>query len=347
MVTVRSITASDNPLTNPDWLLFDINLLRSQSQWLHIPSQQRRQLPFMDQRLLAGDFKRLGTPLTSLAEQTSQVPDCQWIFHAGHCGSTLLAQILGDNPQTNALREPQVLRTLADLKRQTDLRWHRINNDQWQQWFTTCITYLGRPAEPQQNQVVLKATSHCNNLIKSVLTLPGQQRLLLLSVKLPVYLATMLRSDQHMLDIDGLIQAHMQDLLERIPDLPIRIPDLDRPKKIAVTWLTHMLAFLDAAERFPSQILLMDFETWLDNPLEQTAEITNKLGSQPVTSSTLDQWLKRYSKAPEQPYSPQHRQRSLQQSRQQHAAQIKITHEWVQTLLHQCSRDYPALMEWL
>ncbi len=342
-----ALGAIDNPLTNPDWLLFDINLPRSQSQWLHIPPQQRKLLPFMDQRLLTRDFKRLGTPLNMLSELHPQVPDCQWIFHAGHCGSTLLAQILGDNPQTNALKEPQVLRTLADLKREADLLWHRINDAQWQQWFSTCITCLGRPAEARQSHFLLKATSYCNNLIKSVLALPGQQRLLLLTVKLPVYLATMLRSDQHMLDIDALIQAHMQDLLERIPDLPVRIPDLDRPKKIAVTWLTHMLAFMEAVERFPEQTLLMDFEAWLGDPVENTARITNRFDSQPASEQTISHWLHRYSKAPDQPYSPQHRLNTLAQSRRDNGAQITAACQWIQTLLRRCSGDYSALDKWL
>jgi len=344
---MNPITTTNNPITNPDWLLFDINLLKSQGQWLHITAQQRKQLAFLDQRILNSSFKKIGTPLTALTEQPFQIPSCQWIFHAGHCGSTLLAQVLGDNPYTNALREPQVLRTLADLKREADLRWHRINQRQWQQWFSTCLSYLGRPAENQQTHVLLKATSYCNNLIESVTTLPTQQQLLLLSVKLPIYLATMLRSEQHQLDIDILIQANMQDLLEHIPGLPIRIPDLDRPKRIAITWLNHMLTFLQANKRFPQHTMLMDFETWLANPVEQSAYISRQFSTQPITEATISTWLKCYSKAPEQAYSPQHCQHSLQKSLQKNAQQINVTREWLQTLLTQSHQDYPSLNNWL
>lgn len=339
--------AADNPLTNPHWLLFDINAIRSQSQWLYIPPKQRKQLPFMDQRLLEAGFKRIGTPLAALSASADQIPDGRWIFHAGHCGSTLLAQILGDNPQTNALREPQVLRTMASLKREAGLPWHRIDEAQWQEWLMVTIAYLGRPTEPAQQQMLLKATSHCNNLIDPVLALPGQQRLLLLSVALPVYLATMLGSAQHLLDIDGFIQAHMQDLIKRFPELEIRIPELNATQKIAITWLTHMLAFLDAVATNPQRVLLINFEHWLEAPDRHTATITNHLGMPDVPPETVKRWLGRYSKDPARPYSPDQRHTLLTRSTYQHADQILAGRLWLEQWLRAYPEHMLALRPWL
>ncbi|MEL7190174.1 MAG: hypothetical protein AAGK17_11525, partial [Pseudomonadota bacterium] len=42
--------------------------------------------------------------------------DARFIFHIGHVGSTLLARLLGEAPDTLALREPQLLRQFAELK---------------------------------------------------------------------------------------------------------------------------------------------------------------------------------------------------------------------------------------
>ncbi len=340
-------SSTDNPLINPYWLLFDINVIRSQCQWLYITPEQRKQLPFMDQRLLDTGFKRAGVPLTEFSIATDQVPDGRWIFHAGHCGSTLLAQILGDNPQTNALREPQVLRTLANLKREAGLPWHRVDETQWREWLATAIAFLGRPTDPAQQQMLLKATSHCNNLIDPVLALPGQQRLLLLSVTLPVYLATMLGSTQHLLDIDGFIQAHMQDLIKRFPELEFRIPTLNATQKIAITWLTHMLAFLDAEITSPQQVMLMNFEHWLTAPEQHTATITDHLDMQSVSSHTLKRWLGCYAKNPAQPYSPDQRRARLAYSTNQNAAQILAARLWLEQWLRAYPQHALALRPWL
>lgn len=337
----------NNPLTDPDWLLFDINLVRAQSQWLRIPSSRRRQLAFMDQRLLGENFQRIGAPLSAFAAQTAPVPECQWIFHAGHCGSTLLAQILGDTPHTGALREPQVLRTLADLKREAGLSWHRINETQWRQWFATVVGYLARPAETGQRHVLIKATSQCNNLTGSVLALPHRQRLLLLAVPLPVYLATMLRSDQHRLDVDGFLQAHMQDLLRRFPDLDIRIPDLSAPQKITITWLAHLLGFLETRERHPRRVMLLDFEQWLSDPVSVTAGICTHFGRAPMAADSVSRWLSRYAKSPGRAYSPQQRQADLTASMRQHHDEIQAAVHWLEKLLVRHSINTRGLARWL
>ena len=40
---------------------------------------------------------------------------CHFIFHIGHVGSTLLSRLLGKHPALFSLREPQILRTIAQI----------------------------------------------------------------------------------------------------------------------------------------------------------------------------------------------------------------------------------------
>src|SRR5688572_22289076 len=76
-----------------------------------------REASFLDDRSLRPDRPRHGVEWRHLAAAMDQRlrRDVHYIFHIGHVGSTLISRLLGELPGILALREPLILRTLADM----------------------------------------------------------------------------------------------------------------------------------------------------------------------------------------------------------------------------------------
>jgi hypothetical protein len=71
---------------------------------------------FLDQRLLSQNYPRQAVSWTKIEDFDADRPEqLDYIFHIGHVGSTLLSRVLGQGPTVFSLREPAVLRRLAEL----------------------------------------------------------------------------------------------------------------------------------------------------------------------------------------------------------------------------------------
>ena len=78
--------------------------------------EEYRAASFLDDRSLSPQTARHLVPWSQIA---GAVPadarrDLNFIFHIGHVGSTLISRLLGELPQVFALREPVILRDVAE-----------------------------------------------------------------------------------------------------------------------------------------------------------------------------------------------------------------------------------------
>src|SRR4051812_37836226 len=74
---------------------------------------------FLDDRALDRQTARRQLPVGELeaaVADTGLGENCSFIFHIGHVGSTLLSRLLGGHPAVFALREPAILRSLAQVR---------------------------------------------------------------------------------------------------------------------------------------------------------------------------------------------------------------------------------------
>ena len=70
---------------------------------------------FLDLRLLARGYEEVFCPTATLVQAAQSLKATpQYIFHIGHAGSTLIARLIGAHEQCLSVREPQLLRALAD-----------------------------------------------------------------------------------------------------------------------------------------------------------------------------------------------------------------------------------------
>ncbi len=102
---------------SPDWFCHQLDLEADRALLLRLEPAAIRAAAFLDERVLAGRSDGFRIPLATLRERAQacvgRAPHA--IFHIGHCGSTLLARVLGELPGLRVLREPLPLRTLAAL----------------------------------------------------------------------------------------------------------------------------------------------------------------------------------------------------------------------------------------
>ncbi len=218
---------------------------------------------FLDQRVLTEGTKGAWVPLQVLwdqvrAGQGGRVAPANFIFHTGHCGSTLISRLLDEVPSVLGLREPLALRTLAvgHNVRET------LPGGAYEDTFSLTYQLLSRRFSPEQ-QVIIKATSMCNNLGSLLLSKNSANRGLLLFVTLEIYLTNMLDKKETP-DIEGFFKHRLAGLEKRVPELEINFAEMTKPEKIAFSWLAEAAELADlAGGREKQQVLLMDFDQFL------------------------------------------------------------------------------------
>ena len=93
---------------SPDWFCHQIDLDADRALLVRLEPEAIRAAAFLDERVLAGRSDGFRIPLATLRERAQacvgHAPHA--IFHIGHCGSTLLARVLGELPGVRVLREP-------------------------------------------------------------------------------------------------------------------------------------------------------------------------------------------------------------------------------------------------
>ena len=103
------------PLQDGEFLPFELDLAQRRVLLLRLTEAQRASAPFLDERARPASAEAVWLPLQDVVEEGRASPSLGacWIFHIGHCGSTLLSRLLQSWPHLQVLREPLPLRSLA------------------------------------------------------------------------------------------------------------------------------------------------------------------------------------------------------------------------------------------
>ena len=146
---------------------------------IRLREEDYRAASFLDERLLVRGATETSIDWMEFAAAAEPIPlACDFIFHIGHVGSTLLARLLGTHERVFALREPALLRLLAtgpgdDARLETLLR---LYSRTWR--------------APQRSLV--KATSFVSQIGPAMLRKAPSSRAVLMTVRAPTYIAGIL-----------------------------------------------------------------------------------------------------------------------------------------------------------
>lgn len=322
---------------SPRWHFFDFDAADETATLLELTEPHYRQASFLDQRVAADAVARADGTLADLAAALAGTPSApaatrgpRFIFHIGHCGSTLLSRALDASLATLPLREPLTLRRLATL-----------DADERKSLLDLALRAHERVFRTGQ-VAVIKATSTCNGLIRPLLDARPGSLAMLMYVDLETYLAGMLGKRTPPLDLRGHLPARLADWSRIDGAPPIGATDLDEAQLAVLAWLTGMRHLVHAADRLSDRVRLVDFERFLAEPEEQLVDIAAWLGFGDDREELLAAWpdvSTGYSKKPDEPYSAFDRRKTLQRGRTERADEITRGIRWARDLV----RDVEAL----
>lgn len=332
--------ASQEEITEtPLWHMFDYDLSTQTFMLMRIEEDQYRAASFLDQRITHLRCPTVRYELQHMARMFPRLGDnrgpLRFIFHVGHCGSTLLSRALGLSERVLPFREPMTLRTLSADERELDTPMSFMARPDWEWLLTTILDSLARRFRPEQFNVI-KATSTGNNLIGPIMNEDEAHRALLLYVPLETYLASMLGKRRGGGDLWGQARTRMKDWMgiEREPGFSLH--EMKAPHFVVLSWMTSMNHMLCARNQYGKRISILDFEDLVRNPDTHLSEAADFFGIPEQAETIVSRYPEvssAYSKQPDRPYTADMRAERLQHTREHFAKDIQTGMEWAQELI--------------
>ena len=303
--------------------LFAFDPAQNQGWVLHFDADDYRRASFLDQRSLGRrdvsgwtvDRAELEAALISPAP----LREVHWLFHIGHCGSSLVSRLLDLIPGVLGLREPLPLLALA----------HGREDPAVAPWEAPVLALLAR-GFIDSRAVIVKPTSVVTTIADRLL--PNTGRACMLWVDLQTWLATMLRDAQL---IEGALSTEPLRLA-RQSALP---PAQTNGARLARAWLIEQLRWrgLAADPALAGRLVDLDFADVLRDPAPAVARLAAHYGldvpedwAERIKASEL---LSRYAKDGDAHFDANARRRELAAAAQAHADGIADGMQWAQAAL--------------
>ncbi|MGN7932591.1 hypothetical protein [Sphingopyxis sp. 22461] len=292
-----------------------------------------RAASFLDQRLLTDRIGREWMAWDTLPDLGAAAPAPHFIFHIGHVGSTLMSRLHAEVGEVLPLREPMLLRTLAQVAERIDRPESVWSPELYRRRLAQAVGWLGRDFAPGQRAMV-KASSVITAIADELTGADG--RALFLYVPLARYIETILAGEASMAETLAQAPARMARLAALLPDFPFALWQLPPVTRVAMSWLCEMATAQQTLPRADPRHLWADFEGVLADPAAALAAQCGHFGLS-VDAARIDAALagpvmRQYSKAPEHGYSPGLRRELQAQAAVGHAPAIAEAIAWVEAL---------------
>jgi hypothetical protein len=287
---------------------------------------------FLDNRLLTANTKTGWARWTEFREAAEGLPErCHYIFHISHVGSTLLSRLVGQHPSLFSLREPAILRFLAEAELslgEANCPWSR---EEFADRSSVYLRVWSRTFESQQTAVI-KATSFVCELSEQLLERQPTARAVAMYVSPLVFLPALLGGA--MSDITGLATQRLKRLERRLGAPLGQREQLSPGEQVAMSWLCEMLALQAAGDRFGDRVLWLDFDRFLADPPTHLQAAHEHFGAatsaEQVGRILAGPTMQRYAKAPTHEFDANTRRQLLAQAASEHAAEIEKGLCWLE-----------------
>lgn len=326
----------------PDLLPWQLDIPGSRLLLALVSESVYQDAAFLDQRLnLDGRLQAVWIPLERISDDAragghAQAP-AAFIFHIGHCGSTLLTRLLGESPRLLPLREPLSLRALAESARLLDTPAAPIDRARWEALQALLLSLLTRSYREDQ-KALIKPSSNCNNLMSPVLAAHPGHRAVFLYLNLRSYLANVLRpQSRNALHVFSNDRAF--DLRRFMPRIQVPLESLPPARLGALNWTASMaqLAHAQGDGRLSSRVRALDFEAFLREPAACLTELSLflgcPLGPDEVSSVLASGHMSKYAKDLRYEYTPELRKQDQEESLRIHGHDIADATAWLTSLL--------------
>jgi hypothetical protein len=297
-----------------------------------------RRASFLDDRILTPATVGAWAGVDRVAEASRRVRDARpvhFIFHTGHVGSTLVSRLLDETGIVLSLREPLPLRTLAEAHDASGRTDALLSDEEFSRNTATLMRLWSRGYQATRS-VVIKATSSAGRLATTLLSASEGSRAIYLNLRAEPYLATLLAGQNSPTDLRGHGAERMRRLQSRTKSPLAPLHSLSLGELAAMSWLSESWSQRDALKQFPTRIVALDFDRFLESVGPSIGRILGHFGlpAEPRQLEGLGRSpvLRRYSKAPEFAYTPDVRAELLGDSRRRNGDQIRQGLAWLERL---------------
>jgi len=312
--------------TDPHVYPHQLDLLNETVLLVRLGAADLREHSFLDQRVLTQGMNYEWTGWGPFAAVAGALPGKApaYIFHIGHCGSTLLSRLVSAATGTQALREPLPLRSIASDHADGPAALLSLEDRR------TRLGVFERIWARGAAQTVVKATSMCANVMGLV---DPNAAIAFVYQQADVHLAVVLAGENKLQDLRGFAQNRYR----RLQGLDIDMPPLAEftvGELAALSWLAEVVS---AGRALPQRaVAKLDFDRFLEQPADRLARVCRQLGldaepdaCQAIVNGPI---MRSYSKAPEHEYGPQLRRDIIADCRRRNGTAIRQGMEWIERL---------------
>lgn len=328
-------------LADPRWLFMKFDINNNYCDFVRVDHGAYTDSMFLDHRVSADQSAVVRFELIPLLERffREDIPQrpVNYIFHIGHCGSTLISRILGGLDEVLALREPLPVIALSDHYRQLDKPPLYINDQQYSR-LEAFVVYLVTRTFTEKQTALVKPTSYCYNIANRLMGYNSGSKSALLYISLESYLATMLRAPQRREEAVNTAGYCLTDLIS-ITGADCHLSEaMSVEYAIALNWITQMawLMRMNRSQALTPRIHIMDFEAFLRDPVDKLQGLCAFLGIN-ANPSKIEEVIKgpilqSYSKKPGFYYDSSSRTDELDLSRKKFTKEIRAALAWAEEL---------------
>lgn len=323
---------------SPDAYPQKLDLVRERILLVGFGEAGYRAASFLDDRILGpattGAWMTTGL-IAAHAGRVREPHPLHYILHTGHVGSTLLSRLLDTTGAVLSLREPLPLRTLAEATDVLGQPESLLGESQFAALVAT-FTQLWSRGYPATRCVVVKATSSAGRVMPWLLGPHPAARAVYLNVGVETYLATLLAGANSWQDLRGHGAERMRRLRARLGVALQPLHALTPGELTAMSWLAETLTRRELLDRFPGQVLSLDFDDMLADMPRVMQAVLGHFGLSPpadwLARLQSNPALTRYSKAPDQEYSATLRAQVLAQARRERGGEIARGMAWLESV---------------
>lgn len=308
--------------SSPDVFIHNFDVASDRAFVIRLTAEQRRKASFLDDRILGPGVEGGWAPWREVEQSVARAATgkTNFIFHIGHCGSTLISRLVEEAAGVRSLREPGALRTLAAIDADVAeglALWSEA------EFGKRLSLYLN--AASKGEQTIIKATSWCGALARRT---AGPA--LFCYSKPDAYIATMLGGANNPIDL----KLHAPIRLRRLRRLcgaeVARLADLSPGELSALSWAAET-ATIAAEDR--ARIHAIEFDAFLLRPAEGIAAALAHLGlpadAARIKAALAGPLMRTYSKDASFDYSPEDRRSILAEHRAAQATEIARGMKWL------------------
>jgi hypothetical protein len=312
----------DGLASSPDVFIHNFDVAGDRALIIRLSAEQRRKASFLDDRALGPGVEGGWAAWSDVEAAAARAPTAKanFIFHIGHCGSTLISRLIEEAAGVRSLREPGALRTLASID--ADARdglalWSAADFERRLALFLNVAS--------KGERTVIKATSWCGGLIERT----GGPALFCYSMP-ETYIATMIGGANNPLDLKLNAPIRLRRSRHLCGERVAKLSALSPGELAAMSWATEAATMAPYASRLQA----VEFDAFLEKPAEGLAAALShlSLSAEParIKAALSGPLMRTYSKDTSYDYSPDDRSALIAEYRAANGAEIARGMKWLE-----------------